>query len=51
MVAVSLRNSQSALGAHYRHLCRRVDQPTTIRAAAHKLARLIYALPIYALPT
>lgn len=41
MAAVSLRNSQSALGAYYRRLCGRLDKPKAIRATAHKLARLI----------
>ena len=44
MAAVSLRNSQSALGAYYRRLCGRLDKPKAIRATAHKLARLIYNL-------
>ena len=44
MAAVSLRNSQSALGAYYRRLCGRLDKPKAIRATAHKLARLIYTL-------
>jgi transposase len=44
MAAVSLRNSQSALGAYYRRMCGRMDKPTAIRATAHKLARLIYAM-------
>ena len=44
LAAVSLRNSQSALGAYYRRLCARLDKPKAIRATAHKLARLIYTL-------
>jgi transposase len=44
MAAVSLRTSQSALGAYYRRMCARMDKPTAIRATAHKLARLIYAM-------
>ena len=44
MAAVSLRHSQSALGAYYRRLCGRMDKPKAIRATAHKLARLIYTL-------
>ena len=38
---MSLTHSQSALGAYYRRLCGRLDKA---KAAAHKLARLIYAL-------
>lgn len=41
MEAVSL---QSALGAYYRRLCARMDKPKAVTAAAHKLARLIYAM-------
>jgi len=44
MAAVSLRHSESALGAYYRRLCSRLDKPKAIRATAHKLARLIYTL-------
>ena len=44
MAAVSLRNSQSSLGAYYRRMCARMDKPTAIRATAHKLARLVYTL-------
>ena len=44
MAAVSLRHSESALGAYYRRLCGRLDKPKAIRATAHKLARLIYTL-------
>jgi transposase len=44
MAAVSLRRSPSALGAYYRRLCGRLDKPKAIRATAHKLARLIYAM-------
>jgi transposase len=32
------------LGAYYRRLCARMDKPKAIAAAAHKLARLIYAM-------
>jgi len=35
---------QSALGAYYRRLCARMDKPKAVTAAAHKLARLIYAM-------
>jgi transposase len=44
LAAVALRKSQSALGAYYRRLCARLDKPRAITAAAHKLARLIYAM-------
>jgi len=44
LAASSLRTSQSALGAYYRRLCGRLDKPKAIRAAAHKLARLVYTL-------
>lgn len=44
LAAVSLRTSQSALGAYYRRLCGRLDKPKAVTATAHKLARLIYTL-------
>jgi hypothetical protein len=44
LAAAALRTSQSALGAYFRRLCARVDKPKAITAAAHKLARLIYAM-------
>ena len=44
MAAAALRTSQSALGAYFRRLCTRMDKPKAITAAAHKLARLIYAM-------
>lgn len=44
LAAVSLRTSQSALGAYYRRMCARLDKAKAVTAAAHKLARLIYAL-------
>lgn len=44
MAAMSLRKSESALGAYYRRLCSRLDKGKAITACAHKLARLIYAL-------
>ena len=44
LAAASLRTSQSALGAYYRRLCARLDKPKAVRAAAHKLARLVYTL-------
>lgn len=42
--AAALRSSQSALGAYYRRLCARMDKGKAVTAAAHKLARLFYAL-------
>lgn len=44
LAAVSLRSSQSALGAYYRRLCARMDKPRAVTACAHKLAHLVYAL-------
>ena len=44
LAAAALRSSKSALGAYYRRLCARMDKPKAIAAAAHKLARLIYAM-------
>ncbi len=41
---VPKRTSKSALGAYFRRVCPRMDKPTVITAAAHKLARLIYTL-------
>jgi transposase len=42
--AAGLRTSQSALGAYFRRLCARMDKAKAVTAAAHKLARLFYAL-------
>lgn len=44
MAAASLLKSQSALGAYYRRMCARLDKSKAVTAAAHKLARLIYAM-------
>ncbi len=44
LAAAALRSSQSALGAYYRRMSARMDKPKAITAAAHKLARLIYAM-------
>ena len=46
MAAQALRKSQTALGAHHRRLCSRMDKPKAITASAHKLARLVYFMPI-----
>ena len=42
LAAAALKSSQSALGAHYRRMCARLDKAKAVTAAAHKLARLIY---------
>jgi transposase len=42
MAAQALRKSQTALGAHHRRLCSRMDKPKAITVSAHKLARLVY---------
>jgi transposase len=42
--AAALRTSQSALGEYFRTLCGRMDKAKAVTAAAHKLARLIYAM-------
>jgi transposase len=42
--AAALRTSESALGAYFRRLCGRMDKGKAVTAAAHKLARLFYAL-------
>jgi transposase len=44
LAAAALRTSQSALGAHYRRLYARMDKLKAATEAAHKLARLIYAM-------
>lgn len=44
LAAAALRPSKSALGAYFRRLCARMEKPKAITAAAHKLARLIYAM-------
>jgi transposase len=42
LAAQALRKSQTALGAHHRRMCSRMDKPKAITASAHKLARLVY---------
>jgi transposase len=42
--ASCLKSSQSALGAFYRCMCAKIDKLKAITAAAHNLARLIYAM-------
>jgi len=44
MAALSLRNSKTALGAHYRHIAARKDGDVAVFALARKLATLIYRL-------
>lgn len=42
--AQGLAHSDSALGAYYRRLKRRLGAPKALRAAAHKLARIVYKM-------
>jgi transposase len=44
MAALSLRNSQTALGAYYRRIARRIGGDVAVFATARKLATLIYRL-------
>src|SRR5205823_12020054 len=44
MAALSMRNSQTALGAHYRRIARRIGGDVAVFATARKLATLIYRL-------
>ena len=44
MAASTLRNSDSALGAFFRRKAAQFGVPKAITAAAHKIARIIYAL-------
>lgn len=44
MAALSLRNSQSALGAYYRRIARRIAGDVAVFATARKLATLIYRM-------
>ncbi len=44
LAARSLQRSKSALGAYFRRLKARLGMPKAITAAAHKLARLVYAV-------
>lgn len=44
MAALSLRHSQTALGAYYRQIARRLDGDVAVFATARKLATLIYRL-------
>jgi transposase len=44
MAALSLRHSQTALGAYYRRIARRIGADVAVFATARKLATLIYRL-------
>ena len=44
MAAESLQHSASAMGAFYRRMKARLGAPAAITAAAHRLARVIYAI-------
>ena len=44
MAALSLRHSQTALGAYYRNMARRLSGDVAVFATARKLATLIYRL-------
>jgi transposase len=44
MAAWSLFRSQSALGANFRRLRRKLGAPKAVTAMAHKLARLVYRM-------
>ncbi len=44
LAAYGLQHSHSYLGAHYRRLKARLGAPKAITAAAHKLARIFYAM-------
>ncbi len=47
MAAQALTHSDSALGAYYRRLKGRLGAPKALRAAAHKLARIVYEMLKY----
>jgi transposase len=44
MAATTLYRSRSALGDHFRSLRARLGSPAAITAAAHKLARILFAM-------
>ena len=44
MAATSLRHSQTALGAYYRQIARRIGGDVAVFATARKLATIIYRL-------
>ena len=43
--AAALQTSKSALGAYYRRMAGRLGKMIVVKAAAHKLARLVYQAP------
>ena len=47
MAALTLRNSQSALGAHYRRIARRKGASVAVFSTARKLAQLVYRMVRY----
>ena len=46
LAAAALRSSRSALCAYYRRLCPRIDKGKAVTTATHKLARMVYLMPI-----
>ena len=44
MAATSARNDRSAIGAAHRRRLARMDTAKAVKATAHQLARLIYAM-------
>ena len=44
MAALALRHSETALGAYYRQIARRIGADVAVFASARKLATLIYRL-------
>jgi hypothetical protein len=51
LAATSLRNSQTALGAYYRHISRRIGSDVAVFATARKLATLIYRVLCWGQPS
>ena len=51
MAALSLRHSETALGAYYRQISRRIGGDVAVFATARKLATLIYRLLRWGQPT
>ena len=45
MAASTARNSKTAIGAAHRRRLSRMDSAKAVKATAHQLARLIYAMP------
>ena len=44
MAAASARNDRSAIGAAHRRRLARMDTAKAVKATAHRLARLMYAM-------